>query len=74
MAKTDFVGTAAFGCPSPEGRLFFARTATVKAVPFLLNNRSCQHSIPGQGKQTVALAAGQPKAAISTKFFNSFPM
>jgi len=37
MWRDYCVGTAAFGCPSPEGRLVFCgRTAAMKAVSFVL--------------------------------------
>jgi hypothetical protein len=62
-----FVGTAAVGCPSPEGRLFWPAPHDPLldlCVIWALN-------FPERGK-TAADAAGQPKAAVSTKFLE-FP-
>jgi len=36
----------------------------------LLLNMSLQIELPLQGENTAARTAGQPKAAVSTKFFN----
>src|SRR5437899_7830056 len=43
MWRDYCVGTAAFGCPSAEGRLVFGRTTTMTAVPLVLRSPSSQH-------------------------------
>ena len=59
------MGTAAFGCPSPERATFCP--ATMKAVPSLLDIRHLNVEFPVHGTDTAARAAGQPMAAVSTK-------
>src|ERR1700747_2472478 len=38
MRRDYYVGTAAVGCPSPQGRLVFGRTTTIKVVPLVLRS------------------------------------
>jgi hypothetical protein len=63
------VGTAAFGCPSPKGATLFDCAAANESNSFLLDVSVISAlNLRRRRQKAAAGAAGQPKAAVSTKF------